>query len=93
MLCKCDGGRGRDSDVQNGSGRWLLEQPGQLGFGGGVNFDGVVSGHGTLTINTGRGRLTNANTYTGQTILNAGELVVAHANALGVGDGTIANAR
>jgi autotransporter-associated beta strand protein len=58
---------------------------------GTVRSTGVVSGSGTLIVNSGGLSLENANTYAGQTIINAGTVNVGHADALGIGDGTIAN--
>ncbi|MEX2140431.1 MAG: autotransporter-associated beta strand repeat-containing protein [Pirellulales bacterium] len=56
-----------------------------IGFGNsGSDFEGEISGSGSL-VKTGTGgqRLMSANTYTGQTRVDQGELVVEHASALG----------
>jgi hypothetical protein len=60
---------------------------------GAVRFTGVVSGSGALIINGGKVDLSGANTYAGQTIVNSSgtTLSIQHADALGIGDGTIAN--
>jgi autotransporter-associated beta strand protein len=73
------------------AGRTLTIEPTLLSPGT-VVVNGVISGVGRLVQN-GQGRivLANANTYTGQTIVNRGEVVVSHPNGLGVGDGTLAN--
>jgi hypothetical protein len=60
---------------------------------GTVRVPGVVSGHGTLeTLGRSLLDLLNANTFTGQTIVTEGRVRVGHPNALGVADGTPANA-
>jgi fibronectin-binding autotransporter adhesin len=51
---------------------------------GTLTLDGVISGSGTLTQNgSGTVILGGANYYSGPTVLNAGALRMAHANALG----------
>jgi fibronectin-binding autotransporter adhesin len=55
-----------------------------------ITFPGIVSGTGALT-QTGSGSLTltNANTYSGGTVINGGTLLVDNAQALGVGNVTV----
>jgi autotransporter-associated beta strand protein len=51
----------------------------------------VISGGSSITqSSTGTSTLSGNNSYTGGTTLNAGTLIVGHANALGTGTGTIA---
>jgi autotransporter-associated beta strand protein len=53
---------------------------------------GVISGDGRIIkIGVGDLRLDGSNTYTGQTRVDEGYVIVGHANGLGVGDGTAAN--
>ena len=60
------------------------------GAGGEVNFTGVVSGAGGI-IKTGAGtvRLTNTNTFSGETLVSAGTLAYGASNAIGTGAVTI----
>jgi autotransporter-associated beta strand protein len=60
--------------------------------GFGLTLSGIISGSGSPTI-TGGGTLTltNANTYTGGTFLNAGALAIGNSQALGTGALTMAN--
>jgi hypothetical protein len=59
-------------------------------FSGTLRIPGVLSGNGSVTMHgTGALELLNANTYTGPTF--GGRIKIGHPNALGVGDGTIAN--
>jgi autotransporter-associated beta strand protein len=55
-----------------------------------VPFSGVISGHGSLA-KTGRGTydLTNANTYTGGTIVKGGTLLVDNTNGSATGTGPV----
>jgi hypothetical protein len=59
---------------------------------GALRIPGVLSGNGMVIV-TGANALElfNANTYTGPTSVIFGRIRISHANALGVGDGTIAN--
>jgi autotransporter-associated beta strand protein len=64
--------------ANNITGGWTTSRDISLGNGGGTfllftaaTVNGVVSGNGSLTINNSRLTLTNANTYTGATILNS----------------------
>ncbi len=55
----------------------------EVSAGGAVNFTGVISGTGgMLKIGAGLVRLSNSNTYTGTTAINAGTLQYGTANAL-----------
>ena len=60
--------------------------------GNAVTLGGVLSGNGGLNKKgAGALTLTNANTYSGGTIVYTGDVAIAHANALGVGSVAVAN--
>ena len=70
-----------------GSGTVVLATNLSLG-GGNTNFafDGSFTGSGTLTkVGSGSMTLNGANTYSGNTVLNASQLILGNANALGAG--------
>ncbi|WP_425398732.1 beta strand repeat-containing protein [Aeoliella sp.] len=63
----------------------------EVNDGANVAFTGVISGEGSVSINTGSTAvISNANTYTGATFVNGGTTTINNASALGAGDGTAA---
>ena len=54
-----------------------------------LTLGGPLSGNGGLTVNGGRVALTNANSYSGQTVLQTGLLEVASISALGSGSAPV----
>jgi autotransporter-associated beta strand protein len=59
---------------------------------GTLRMTGVLAGSGTVSVEGPNTlELLNANTYTGPTFVGFGRIRIAHATALGVGDGTIGN--
>jgi autotransporter-associated beta strand protein len=47
------------------------------------NFAGVISGNGDITLSVGTQTFSGANTYSGQTLVNGGSLVITHNDGLG----------
>jgi hypothetical protein len=89
QLIVIGGAAGITGNVSGGAGANTMRM--NLGSGNTFSYAGVLSNFSTVTVESGEAKLSGVNTYTGQTVVNGGTLVLDGVNRINSGSGLVLN--